>query len=146
MKVKLKTKVQLIKEGWAGRILFGRRNKYGFILGKAKEPIAHISEYQLRHLGKTARVSDVDLEREEPRVLLKVGLHRSWYPWQILTDSKFIENWKDRSKKKDFGFGKVKREADGDFDFSCGLSTMSSIQTLQVIKWVAKELGYKLVK
>lgn len=145
MQVNLKTKDHLLSEGWKPCSLPATRGHFGMRLGTRDNEVASVSHYQERQLGKRGTIIKADLNSADPRAMIKIKNHTSWYPWQVLSNYDF-STYKDKSHRKKFSFGTVKSDPDMDFSFSCGCEELTKSQALQLTKWVANILGYKLVK
>jgi|GEM_PF-5239586 len=135
MKVKLKTKDQLILDGCKTGSLSRRYGHHGMFFGTQKEPTVVCSWYQEKHLGKTGVILRASLDRTEPKVEIKIGNHTSWFPWIIL-DGCDLSKFKDKRKTKRIGGGKATYCPVEGFSFSCSFSDLSKKQGQALARWV----------
>lgn len=137
MKVKLKTKEKLLKDGCTYGSLNKRYGYYGIYVGTKKEPTVVCSLYQEKNLGKIGILLEAQMDRDEPQVKVKVGNHTSWYPWFILEDYD-LSTYKDKRIQKTIAGGTATYCPIAGFKFSCRLSELSKSDAKRLADWVLK--------
>lgn len=137
MKIKLKTKEELVKTGWVKCVDYYVKNG------------VYIGDRKFRYLGKSFNIVDVD----KPRVEIQVSKDKMVrFTFEAFKDPSVIKEWLDGVNTKKFKLRKTKTSAEakhlpsGKFHFDCDFDEMHRSDLLPVLKWVAGRLGYKLVK
>jgi len=142
MNITLKTARELKADGWKDK-----NNRLS--LGPYSSD--SISRFGMRHLGKTGRILDVELDGD-PKARVKFGEHKDWYSWRAFKNPNVIERWGSQIVKKRFLLNKndksdsITHEPDGYFTFGCDLKLVHKSDLLPILKWLAGRLGFRLVK
>ena len=147
--VKIKSKEQLIKEGWRhGK--FRHVSQRGLVYGTAQNPEAYISYWEeVKVLGKNVQIIEAKLEGSCPKFRVQLDDYTTWVSWHVFEkppgtrrpNTPGVEIKSIKSGEKIYYF-----EHTGKFKFDCGYRTLSSKDLVKIMKWAAKLLGYKVTK
>lgn len=145
MNLTVKTEEQLRNEGW--KYSAGRYYK-----GLIKDRLEEINSYDMMYLsGKKVKMLDIDLSRSTPFVSVCLGKRTTRLPWtafveDITPDMKpdnLVATKKFTHSRWQISHIKVAKLWKMDTGYS---EKISDKGILEVIKWVASQLGYKVVK
>lgn len=147
MKVTMKTREQLEEEGWKkGR---NRSTWDYFHTGETRDPQHKIHAYDFYELaGKALECTKVHFDVREPYLEVRHGARAANIPWCAVkehiscTSPEFLcEKYRENGAKIDY-YNKF-----GIFDFDWSLDGQKTPkEVLHLVTWLAKKLGYKLVK
>jgi hypothetical protein len=131
MKAQVKTKEQLIQEGWKDGVYKVPNRSYyveGMYKGKSLNPEFQISTYEKRLLGQEVLIIDAVLENENPRFKVQMKDYETWLKWPMFVDDPGMDRSKFKNPKVDVitvGMGKIEIIENAIVNFDCGHRKMT---------------------
>lgn len=143
MKVQIKSKEQLLAEGWiVGGYRTPNRSGYGIFSPHPKNPEHLLTEWQMGHLlGKEAEIVNYEMKEANPTYQVKCQNHTSWVPWKVIQNPLGLTGPKISRKEIKFPMGEVTIINGHFFKFDCDMSEMTKEQVQQVIRKLAPLVG-----
>lgn len=133
----LKTKAQLLADGWKSR-------PSGLYLGEARRPLFELYPFRVDQLlGQRVEVTKSELNVSTPMFTVAFDGHASRLPWEVFAEKPPTTIPKPPTSKKyttHHGDVTVWDKSDS-VEVDCGYRRMTKPEALKVAKWVVKVLS-----